>query len=153
MQLLISSPDKGKRAAKRFETLEKKIGGSVAMMAEVAEVVSKKNKDNWAKGVQLQPKTVEYKEKYGESSEPLVETGRMKDELTTAEKGTKRLRSYELVWGSNSLVEKGGVTIPLAKAYLLQHGSKHQKKHKVLKVTPVTRRLVSEVIMRHITED
>jgi hypothetical protein len=153
VQLFISSTDTTKRAAKRFEKLEKNLQGSTAMMEEVAEVIAARNKATWARGVHLEPSTVEYKEKYGESTDPLVETGVMKEELTTAEKGTKRLRPYELIWGSNSLVEKGGQTIPLAKAHLLQHGSKHQKKHKVLKVTPATRKLISAVVMKHLTRE
>lgn len=153
MQLLVSSPDKGKHAAKRFEKLEKKLGGSVAMMAEVAEVVAAGNKKAWPWDAPIAESTREWKAKYGQSIDPLVETGRMKEELTTVEKGTKRLRATELVWGSNSLVEKGGQSIPLSKAYLLQHGSKHQKKIPVLRVSPATRKVVSAVIMKHITEE
>lgn len=149
MQLLISQTDKGPKATKRFQELEKKIGGSTAMMSEVASIVTERNRATWARGTKLRPATIAYKQAYGQSTEPLVETGRMKSELTT-EAGIKRLRPDELIFGSNSLVEKGGVSIPLAKAYLLQHGSKHQGKHKVLKVTPATRVLVDKKIKEHL---
>lgn len=149
MQLLISPADKGRRATKRFQALEQKVGGSTALMSEIAEIVAERNRATWARGVKLRPATVAYKENYGQSTEPLVETGRMKAELTT-EEGIKRLRPDELVFGSNSLVEKGGQTVPLAKAYLLQHGSKHQDKHKVLKVTPATRGLIDKKTKEHL---
>lgn len=152
MQLLITAPKDDERATKRLERLEKKLGGSTEMMAEVAEFVISRNRATWAKGVKLQPNTILYKEKYGESQEPLQETGRMKDELTT-DHGIKLLRPTELVFGSASRVEKGGEMIPLAKAHLLQHGSKHQQKHKVLKVTPVTRRQVADIIKAKMTEE
>lgn len=119
------------------------------MMAEVAGIVGARNRASWARGVKLRPGTVEYKERYGQSQEPLVETGEMKDELTT-EAGIKRLRPDELVYGSNSLVEKGGQAIPLAKAYLLQHGSKHQAKHKVLKTSKATQVLIDKTIKKHL---
>jgi len=146
MQLLISP---GKGAAKRFQELEKKLGGSTAMMSEIAAILAERNRATWGRGIKLRPTTIAYKAAYGESTEPLVETGRMKDELTT-EKGIKRLRPDELIFGSNSLVEKGGKSIPLAKAYLLQHGSKHQDKHKVLKATPATRKQIDAKLKEHL---
>jgi hypothetical protein len=150
MQLLISG--EGKKAQNRIKKLEKQIGGSTKLMAEVGALIIARNKATFGKGVQLQPETVEYKEKYGQSTEPLVETGRTKDELTT-ERGIKRLRPDELVFGSDSKVERGGDEIPLSKAYLLQHGSKHQKPRRVLKVTPVTRRKIGETILKGVTKD
>jgi hypothetical protein len=151
MQLLIESTSKS--ATKRLEKLERRIGGSTEMMEEVATLVASKNKAGFKKGVKLQPATIEYKEKYGDSEEPLVESGVMKDELTT-EKGVKLLRPTELRFGSSSLAagEGRGREITVAKAVLLQKGTKHQKKHKVLKVTVTTRKLISDVFMKYVTE-
>lgn len=151
IQLFVSEDGKG--ATARFKDLEKKVGGSTVMMAEVMEVVATENKAHWPWDAPITQKTRELKAKYGESIDPLVETGRMKDELTTVDHGRKRLRPAEMIWGSNSLVEKGGQTIPLAKAYLLQHGSKHQKRIKVLKVTPATRLKIAAVVRQKMFGD
>lgn len=147
MQLLIEGTSK--KASRRLEKLEKRIGGSTEMMGEVAELIAKRNKVGWGR-VQLQPATIEYKAKYGESEEPLVESGKMREQLTT-EKGIRLLHPTELRFGSDSPAEKGRA-IPVAKAALLQKGTKHQKKHKVLKVTLPTRKLIGDLIMKYITE-
>jgi len=151
MELLISATRRS-NANRRLRRLEHKVGGSTSLMAEIAELVATKNAAAFGRGVKLAPETVKWKAREGESQDPLVESGEMKDELTT-DRGIKLLTPTELVFGSSSKVERGGQEIPLAKAHLLQRGSKHQRKHRVLRVTPTTRRLISELVMRRITED
>ena len=148
MQLLLEVSDNS--AVKRLEKLEKKMGGSPELMTEIAGLIAEKNSKGWSR-VKLQPSTIEWKQQYGESEEPLVETGKMREELTT-EKGIKLLTSTELVFGSSSPVERGR-PIPVSKARLLQRGTKHQKKHKVLKVTPTTRAEIGEIVRHHLFGD
>jgi hypothetical protein len=153
MQLLIEPGPGNKRAGRRLEAMEKRLGGSTELMAEIAELVKKKNEKRF-KRVKLQPATVEYKEKYGQSTEPLVESGKMKKELTT-DKGIRFISDTELQFGSRSLAEGEGRgrQITVAKASLLQKGTKHQKKHVVLKPTPTDRREISALVMEYVTRD
>jgi phage gpG-like protein len=146
MQLLISADDTGKRAAKRFERLEKNMGDTRPMFEEIAALVAEKGKARF-RSVKLQPSTIEWKAKYGQSSEPLVESGRMRDELTTA-KGIKMISSTELRFGSSSPAtgEGRGRAIPAAKAALIEKGTKHQKKHLILRPTPTTRVAIAELV-------
>ena len=151
MELLVESMNK--QASNRLKKLEKRLGGSTALMKEIAILVAEKDKAGFKRGVKLQPKTIEWKAKYGISEEPLVESGRMKEELTT-ERGVKFISPTELRFGSSSWAdgEGRGRSISVAKAHLLQHGTKHQKKHKVLKVTPTTRVLIAKLVMDKLTE-
>jgi hypothetical protein len=148
MQLLLEVKNKG--ATKRLEKLEKGLAGSTDLMTEIAALIAERNGKGWSR-VKLQPSTLEWKQQYGESEEPLVETGKMREELTT-EKGIKLLTPTELIFGSDSKVERGR-PIPVSKARLLQRGTKHQKKHKVLKVTPTTRTEITELVKHHLLDD
>jgi hypothetical protein len=148
MQLLIQPTDSSKRAAKRFEKLEKNLSGSETrkMFEEIAVLVAEADKKRF-KRIKLQPKTIEYKEKFGQSSEPLVESGKMRTELTTP-KGIKMITGTELRFGSSDLAkgEGRGREITVAKAHLIEHGTKHQKKHILLRPTPTTRVAIAEIV-------
>ena len=148
MQLLIQPTDSSKRAAKRFEKLEKNLSGSETrtMFLEIAALIAEKDRARF-KRVKLQPSTIEYKAKFGQSAEPLVESGKMRDELTTA-KGIKMISSSELRFGSSSPAtgEGRGRAIPSAKAALIEKGTKHQKKHLILRPTPSTRVEIAELV-------
>jgi phage gpG-like protein len=150
MQLLIEASGK---ASKRLKALEKRLGGSTELMQEIAALVIEKNKDTF-KRVKLAPATIEYKETWGLSQEPLVESGEMKEELTS-EKGIKLLTPTELRFGSSSQAkgEGRGREITTAKATLSQKGTRHQRKRKVLRVTPTSRAAIAELVLHHVTDD
>jgi hypothetical protein len=164
MQLLIEAGPDDKSAAKRLKRLEKRLGGSTELMEEIAGIVAEGNKTTFRAGLSqvtneqtgrtLAGSTVEWKRRYGRSEEPLVESGEMKEELTT-EKGVKLITPTELRFGSSSLAEGEGRgrQITVAKASLLQKGTRHQKKHEVLKVTPTRRRLISSIVIRYMAKD
>ena len=148
MELLLEV--KSRSGQKRLKKLEKGLEGSTVLMEEIAALIIERNSKGWSH-IKLQPSTVEWKAKYGESEEPLVESGKMKEEVTT-DKGIKILTATELLFGSFSKAERGK-KIPVAKAHLLQRGTKHQKKHKVLKVTPQTRLAIAEIVHHHLLDD
>jgi hypothetical protein len=148
MELLIETENR--KADRRLRALEKRLGGSTEMMSAVAVVIAENNKKGFER-VKQQPATIEWKQKYGLSQEPLVETGRMRRELTT-EAGIKLITPTQLDFGSTSKVERGK-QMPMAKAWALQHGTKHQQRHRVLRATPTSRREIQGIIMDFITRD
>jgi phage gpG-like protein len=153
MQLLIEPGPGNKQASRRLEKLEKRLGGSTELMGEIAELVKKRNEKRF-KRVKLRSATIEYKAQYGESTEPLVESGKMKEELTT-DKGVKVITNTELQFGSRSLAEGEGRgrQITVTKATLATKGTKHQSKKLTLRPTPTDRREISELVMEYITRD
>lgn len=150
-ELFISAETK--TADKRLRTLERRLSGEsdTTLMGEIAVVVMEKNKRNFER-VRQPEKTVAWKQQYGLSTDPLVESGQMKAELTT-EKGIKTITPTELRFGSTSLAkgEGRGREITVAKAHLVQKGSKHQAKHKVLSATLTSRREISELVDDYLT--
>jgi hypothetical protein len=146
MQLLISSSGD---AGKRLDALVRNVSETRVVLAEVAEIIAKRNAAAWGRGVHLAESTIEQKQREGYPDEPIVETGGTKKQLTDAAAGTKLLTDSELVFGSDRKTRSNPA---LSIAYLQQHGTRHMPKHRVLRVTPATRRLINAAISAHLVK-
>lgn len=133
----------------RFNKLTRNFEETREGLAEIAELLARRNEEAWAKDAYLTPETVDWKSRRGQSQEPLVETGQVKDEVTHARLGTKRLSNSELVFGSNAKAENS----PVAVAHLLQHGTGKMSPKTVLHIDAATRLLMQAVLSKTLTKE
>lgn len=137
---VIVSLEGAKNAERRFGRAERKIGDMAEVWPLVAESIAKSNERSWGRGVHLADSTIEQKAAAGKT-EPLVWSGRLKDSLTKLEAadGVREFGPYEMKFGTKVFYGR-----------FQNYGTSKMPRHKVLKMTVTSRRLVKKLLAEHI---
>lgn len=148
MQVLVTV--KGDDQVNRmFNGFINRVGKPQRAFAEIAEVIAKDNAAKYGKGTPaLAPTTVTTKQGKGLNPGKLDATGAMKEQITSAEEGTRLITGTELAFGTTKFY-----------ARFAQYGTKSTPTHtgevkrRVLRFTKTAQLASIEIIRAHIMRE